>query len=114
MRMFWMSYLGLFRLSVQEEEIQVSSFLSQMIPQVPASSVWYEINDVHFKAGRLVFERTSQGSQAGHIRRPQYILIDVKYLLTTKPTIWTDELKKGYLHGLYLLLELLSWMEASH
>ncbi|CAG0889985.1 unnamed protein product [Darwinula stevensoni] len=64
-------------------------------------------------AGRLVFERTSQGSQAGHIRRPQYILIDVKYLLTTKPTIWTDELKKGYLQGLFLLLELLSWMEAS-
>ena len=49
--------------------------------------------------------------------RAMYILYDIKYLLTTSPTDeicktgWTDKLRKGFLHGVSNLLEILGWMQ---
>ena len=49
--------------------------------------------------------------------RAMYILYDIKYLLTTSPTDeicktgWTDKLRKGFLHGVSNLLDILAWMQ---
>ncbi|XP_049790695.1 E3 ubiquitin-protein ligase UBR2 [Schistocerca nitens] len=60
------------------------------------------------KAGKLEFERNSSN---GTFKRCQFILYDLRYLLSAKPTVWTDELRKGFLHGVTYLLNLLSMMQ---
>lgn len=59
--------------------------------------------------GKLVFERNHQTIVA--FRRAQHILIDLKYLLSTKPVEWTEELRKSFFHAFTTLAELLEWMQ---
>ncbi|KAH9628503.1 hypothetical protein HF086_017329 [Spodoptera exigua] len=58
--------------------------------------------------GRLEFDRT-------HIpmafKRAQFILYDVKYLLSSVPTSFDDDLRKGFMHGMSLMLNLLVMMQ---
>lgn len=58
--------------------------------------------------GKLAFERNH--SNPG-FRRAQYVLYDVKYLLTVTPEEWTDGMRKNFLHGTHSLLTLLNWMQ---
>ncbi|XP_069676845.1 E3 ubiquitin-protein ligase UBR2 isoform X3 [Periplaneta americana] len=60
------------------------------------------------KAGKLEFERNVP---IGTFKRAQYILYDLRYLLSAKPTTWTDGLRKGFLQGISLLLNLLTFMQ---
>ena len=63
-------------------------------------------------AGKLEFERNSPNIP---FKRAQYILYDLRYLLSVKPDVWTDELRRGFLQGINLLLTLLcsmQWMDA--
>ncbi|KAF9424340.1 hypothetical protein HW555_000479 [Spodoptera exigua] len=60
------------------------------------------------QTGRLEFDRT-------HIpmafKRAQFILYDVKYLLSSVPTSFDDDLRKGFMHGMSLMLNLLVMMQ---
>ncbi|XP_040576594.1 E3 ubiquitin-protein ligase UBR2 [Lepeophtheirus salmonis] len=58
--------------------------------------------------GKIEFPR---GSMPNSFLRSHFILQDVKYLLTTPPDTWNDNLRKGFLHGLDNLLKVLSWMQ---
>ncbi|XP_034933670.1 E3 ubiquitin-protein ligase UBR2 [Chelonus insularis] len=60
-------------------------------------------------AGKLEFERNVPNTP---FKRAQYILCDLAYLLSSKPDTWTDELRKGFLQGLSLLLNLLASMQS--
>ena len=59
-------------------------------------------------AGKLEFERNASNSA---FKRAQYVLYDLRYLLSAKPEVWTDELRRGFLHGITLLLQLLNSMQ---
>lgn len=59
-------------------------------------------------AGKLEFERNVPHH---NFKRAQYILYDLRYLLSAKPEEWTDDLRHGFLHGLSLLFNLLSSMQ---
>ena len=66
--------------------------------------------------GKLEFQRNLN---LQIFRRAAYILYDLKYLLTTVPsttpgesnTCWDNELRKGFLHGVSLLLDILFLMQ---
>ncbi|CAG5053999.1 unnamed protein product [Parnassius apollo] len=58
--------------------------------------------------GRLEFDR-NHVSMA--FKRAQFILYDVKYLLGSVPTNFDDDLRKGFLHGLSLIISLLVMMQ---
>ncbi|XP_047998255.1 LOW QUALITY PROTEIN: E3 ubiquitin-protein ligase UBR1 [Leguminivora glycinivorella] len=58
--------------------------------------------------GRLEFDR-NHVSMA--FKRAQFVLYDVKYLLGSLPTSFDDDLRKGFLHGLSLMLNLLVMMQ---
>lgn len=58
--------------------------------------------------GKLAFERNPSITA---FRRAQYILFDLKYLLSYKPDIWNAALRRNFLHGLANLLDLLSYMQ---
>ncbi|XP_011494451.1 PREDICTED: LOW QUALITY PROTEIN: E3 ubiquitin-protein ligase UBR2 [Ceratosolen solmsi marchali] len=63
-------------------------------------------------AGKLEFERNTSNNS---FKRAQYILYDLRYLLSARPETWTDELRRGFLQGVSLLLHLLGsmqWMDA--
>jgi len=60
------------------------------------------------KAGKLEFERNVP---TGTFKRAQYILYDLRYLLSAKPERWTDALRKGFLQGISLLLNLMTFMQ---
>nr|CAD7425225.1 unnamed protein product [Timema monikensis] len=60
------------------------------------------------KLGKLEFERNIP---SGAFKRAQFILYDLRYLLSAKPATWTDPLRKGFLQGLSLLLKLLEMMQ---
>ncbi|XP_029032051.2 E3 ubiquitin-protein ligase UBR2 [Osmia bicornis bicornis] len=59
-------------------------------------------------AGKLEFERDTPNTT---FKRALYMLQDLRYLLSYKPDVWTDELRKSFLQGLSLLLTLLSSMQ---
>lgn len=59
--------------------------------------------------GKLAFERNH--ATINSFKRVQFILSDLKYLLYIKPKVWTDELRKSFLHGFRRLIELLGWMQ---
>lgn len=61
------------------------------------------------KDNKLALEHRS--SNTSSFRRIQYILYDLKYLLGVKPEVWTDDLRRGFLHGYNLILRLLSMMQ---
>ena len=46
-------------------------------------------------------------------RRGYYILIDLKYLLASppEPELWDMDMRKGFLHGVSKLLDILLWMQ---
>ncbi|GBP60009.1 E3 ubiquitin-protein ligase UBR1 [Eumeta japonica] len=58
--------------------------------------------------GRLEFDRNHVSVG---FKRAQFVLYDVKYLLSSVPTTWDDDLRKGFLHGLSLILNLLVMMQ---
>lgn len=60
------------------------------------------------KAGKLEFERSMP---SGPFKRAQYMLYDLRYLLSTVPEVWTDELRKSFLQGFSIFLNLLTMME---
>lgn len=59
-------------------------------------------------AGKLEFERNTPNTT---FKRAQYILYDLRYLLSAKPDVWTDELRRGFLQGISLLLKLFCSMQ---
>ncbi|XP_064411682.1 E3 ubiquitin-protein ligase UBR2 isoform X4 [Latimeria chalumnae] len=63
--------------------------------------------DIH---GRFLFERYT-ALQAFKFRRVQNLIGDLKYVLISKPTEWTDDLRKTFLEGFEAFLELLKCMQ---
>lgn len=59
-------------------------------------------------AGKLEFERNTMNHS---FRRAQYMLYDFRYLLGAIPESWTDELRRSFLQGLSVLLNLLTMMQ---
>lgn len=60
------------------------------------------------KSGKLEFQRNVP---YGTFKRAQYILYDLRYLLGVIPEVWSDELRKGILQGINLLLSVLGMMQ---
>ncbi|KAL3216691.1 hypothetical protein MRX96_032862 [Rhipicephalus microplus] len=58
--------------------------------------------------GRLAFERNHANVA---FRRAQFVLYDLRYILSVPPDVWTDKLRKGFLYGISSLLNLLTWMQ---
>ncbi|XP_012287219.1 E3 ubiquitin-protein ligase UBR2 [Orussus abietinus] len=59
-------------------------------------------------AGKLEFERNTPNTS---FKRAQYVLYDLRHLLSAKPDTWTDELRRGFLQGVALFLTLLCSMQ---
>ncbi|KAJ8865906.1 hypothetical protein PR048_033429 [Dryococelus australis] len=59
-------------------------------------------------AGKLEFERNVPN---GTFKRALYIIYDLRYLLSSVPTVWTDALRKGFLQGISWLFDLLTKMQ---
>ena len=49
--------------------------------------------------------------QVNSFKRSQSVLSDLKYLLITTPTSWTDSLRKSFLHGFDTVINILKWMQ---
>uniref|UniRef100_A0A7N4PAU8 E3 ubiquitin-protein ligase n=1 Tax=Sarcophilus harrisii TaxID=9305 RepID=A0A7N4PAU8_SARHA len=60
--------------------------------------------------GRFQFERYT-ALQAFKFRRVQSLILDLKYVLISKPTDWSDELRHKFLEGFDAFLELLKCMQ---
>ncbi|KAM5262884.1 E3 ubiquitin-protein ligase UBR2 [Ctenodactylus gundi] len=60
--------------------------------------------------GRFQFERYT-ALQAFKFRRVQSLILDLKYVLISKPTVWSDELRQKFLEGFDAFLELLKCMQ---
>ncbi|KAG7260794.1 hypothetical protein CRUP_006366 [Coryphaenoides rupestris] len=60
--------------------------------------------------GRFQFERYT-ALQAFKFRRVQSLIGDLKYVLITRPTEWSDQLREKFLEGLDAFLELLKCMQ---
>lgn len=60
------------------------------------------------KNGKLEFERNPSYHP---FKRTLFMLFDLKYLLTSAPDTWTDDLKKCFLHGFCVLVNLLVMMQ---
>lgn len=65
--------------------------------------------EAHVKKKVLQFARNTGNLNV--FKRSAYILYDLKYLLSFKPDVWTDELRKNFLHGVQLLIKLLKEMQ---
>lgn len=59
-------------------------------------------------AGKLEFERNVPGIT---FKRAQYMLYDLRYLLSSVPEVWSDDLRKSFLQGLSAMLNLLTMMQ---
>lgn len=44
-------------------------------------------------------------------KRAAYVLFDLKYILSFKPEVWSDDLRKNFLHGVQVLMKLLKEMQ---
>uniref|UniRef100_A0A8C6VFG7 E3 ubiquitin-protein ligase n=1 Tax=Naja naja TaxID=35670 RepID=A0A8C6VFG7_NAJNA len=60
--------------------------------------------------GRFQFERYT-ALQAFKFRRVQSLILDLKYVLISKPTEWSDQLRQKFLEGFDVFLELLRCMQ---
>ncbi|ETE66935.1 E3 ubiquitin-protein ligase UBR2, partial [Ophiophagus hannah] len=60
--------------------------------------------------GRFQFERYT-ALQAFKFRRVQSLILDLKYVLISKPTEWSDQLRQKFLDGFDVFLELLRCMQ---
>ncbi|CAG9802220.1 unnamed protein product [Chironomus riparius] len=67
-----------------------------------------ECIEKYVKNKTLVFPKNAS---ALFNKRAHYILTDLRYLLTFKPEIWTQELRLGFLHGIQMVLRLLKCMQ---
>lgn len=67
-----------------------------------------ECIEKHIKNKVLVFPKNSATSIN---KRSQYIITDLRYLLTFRPEIWTQDLRLGFLHGIQIVLRLLKAMQ---
>jgi len=56
--------------------------------------------------GKLQFDRNAHTA----FRRTNYVLIDLRYLLCVPPESFDDNMRRGFLHGYSMLLEVLTWM----
>lgn len=56
----------------------------------------------------LAFERNHANI---NFRRAQYVLFDLKYLLSAKPDVWDTTMRRNFHHGFTQLLKLLYWMQ---
>lgn len=68
-----------------------------------------EAVDKHVKNHILQFEKNASTQNA--FKRAVYVLIDLKYLLSFKPDVWTDELRTGFLRGAQCLIKFLKVMQ---
>lgn len=59
--------------------------------------------------GKLEFERNIPNTT---FKRAQFILYDLRYLLSSVPTKWTEALRRGFVQGMSLLLVLLTSMQS--
>ncbi|XP_014250464.1 E3 ubiquitin-protein ligase UBR2 [Cimex lectularius] len=60
------------------------------------------------KLGKLEFDRSTPN---GPFKRATYILYDLRYLLGVPPEVWTDDLRRGFLQSISLVLTLLTYMQ---
>lgn len=60
--------------------------------------------------GRFQFERYT-ALQAFKFRRVQSLILDLKYVLISKPTEWSEDLRQKFLEGFDAFLELLKCMQ---
>ena len=58
--------------------------------------------------GKLEFQRNVASNS---LRRAYFIWYDLKYLLSSVPAVWEDNLRKGFLHGVSLLVDVLRWIQ---
>lgn len=63
----------------------------------------------HVKKKVLQFARNTANLNV--FKRAAFILYDLKYILSFKPDVWTDDLRKNFLHGCQLLIRLLKEMQ---
>ncbi|XP_048449453.1 E3 ubiquitin-protein ligase UBR2-like [Rhincodon typus] len=61
--------------------------------------------------GRFQFERYT-AVQASKFKRVQSLIGDLKYVLVSKPTEWTDKLREKFLEGFGVFLQLLKRMQS--
>lgn len=67
-----------------------------------------ECIEKYVKNKTLVFPKNAA---ATFNKRAHYILTDLRYLLTFKPEMWTQDLRLGFLHGIQIVLRLLKCMQ---
>lgn len=67
-----------------------------------------ECIEKYIKNKVLVFPKNAAAS---FNKRAQYIITDLRYLLTFKPEVWSQELRLGFLHGIQIVLRLLKCMQ---
>jgi E3 ubiquitin-protein ligase UBR2 len=65
----------------------------------------------HIKNKVLQFSKST--TTMAVFKRASYILIDLKYLLSFKPTVWTQELRAQFVHGVQILIRLLKCMQGT-
>lgn len=68
-----------------------------------------EAIDKHVKNNVLQFEKNA--STHNIFKRASYIMIDMKYLLSFKPDVWTEDLRRGFLHGMQTLIKFMKAMQ---
>lgn len=65
--------------------------------------------ETYVKKKTLVFARNAGNMNV--FKRAAYILYDLKYVLSFKPSVWTDDLRRNFLHGVQTLIKLLKEMQ---
>lgn len=60
---------------------------------------------------KKVLQFTRNAGNMNIFKRAAFILYDIKYILSFKPTVWTDELRSNFLHGVQMLIKLLREMQ---
>lgn len=60
---------------------------------------------------KKVLQFTRHAGNMNVFKRAAVILYDLKYILSFKPDVWTDDLRKNFLHGVQLLIRLLKEMQ---
>lgn len=60
---------------------------------------------------KKVLQFTRNAGNMNIFKRSSYILYDLKYLLSFKPAVWTDEMRANFLHGVQMLIRLLREMQ---
>lgn len=64
------------------------------------------------KAEKLEFQRASPSTNM--FKRALFMLYDLRYLLSSIPEQWEDQLRRSFLHGLSVMLNLLTMMQGKY